>query len=152
MSLYSVDDAPLPTPSSPNASKPTPPSNPAKALGLRAAEASVRPSPIFTSGTIHARAFDLANATFTLTIADAVATSDDEPPTEVFLPEIHFPSEQVQVEVSSGQWRIVEEESGGGEVGASARVQVLKWWHGEGEQEVVVRGMKRRLGAPLGTA
>ena len=30
-------------------------------------------------------------------------------------------------------------------------MQTLKWWHGEGEQNIKVTGVKRKLGAPGGT-
>ena len=123
----------------------------ARPLGLRAAEATVRPSPIFTSGTIRARGFDLTNATFTLEIADAMAPGEDGPPTEVFLPDFHFPRDYVQVEVTSGRWSISAEEFGPSAAGPTALVQMLRWWHGAGQQQLTVRGVKRRLGVPLGT-
>lgn len=113
------------------------------APGFRAAEAYVRPTPVNTHGSVKSYGFDLKNCTFTLTLTSPSATPQDYP-TEVFLPDFHFPQQnnQTHVEVSGGKWMIevVEEVEG-------ARQQVFKWWHGEGEQRVTIRGVKRKGGA-----
>lgn len=113
--------------------------------GFRAAEAYVRPSPIATVGTVVSYGFDLRNTTFSMTLQCESATGEDAP-TEIFLPEFHFPAEQSQVEVSGGKWTISVEVSGGGE----GLIQMLRWWHGVGEQKLKVKGVQRRQGMAVG--
>ncbi|KAL9528160.1 Glucosylceramidase [Sphaerulina musiva] len=113
------------------------------AQGYRAAEAYVRPVPVAVHGTIDAYGFDLKTCTFTLDLTSPSSTPPDYP-TEVFLPEFHFPQgspARTVVETSGGKWemRIVEDVDG-------ARQQVFKWWHGEGEQKLKVTGVKRARG------
>lgn len=84
--------------------------------------------------------FDLKSVTFTFGLISDRATKEDVP-TEIFLPEFHFPSGNTTVEVSGGRWRIdVVDIDGEG-------MQVMKWWHGAGEQNMTVKGMKRKPGA-----
>ncbi|KAK5216507.1 hypothetical protein LTR72_010430 [Exophiala xenobiotica] len=108
--------------------------------GLRSAEAYVRPSPIATVGDVVEYGFDLRSVTFTFQLIADRATKEDIP-TEIFLPEFHYPSGKTTVEVSGGRWRIdvldVDGES----------MQVMKWWHGAGEQSMTVKGVKRKPGA-----
>lgn len=110
--------------------------------GYRAAEAYTRPVPIAVHGTIGSSGFDLKNCIYSL---DLTATSSTPPdcPTEVFLPEFHFPrlGNQTHVEVSGGKWEIrtVEDVEGAAE-------QVFHWWHGEGEQKLKISGVKRKRG------
>lgn len=66
-------------------------------------------------------------------------------PTEIFLPDFHFPETDTEVSVSSGEWSINYVEV------KRVRVQRLQWWHPEGDQHVKVQGLKRKggaLGAP----
>ena len=111
--------------------------------GLRAAEAFIRPSPIFTVGKIVSYGFDLRNCTFTFSLrADKRSTKDLA--THIFLPDFHFPSDKVSVEVTSGTWMIdIEDVNGEG-------MQMMKWYHHEGEQSMTVKGIKRKLGVPGG--
>ncbi|KAI9691207.1 MAG: hypothetical protein M1822_008827 [Bathelium mastoideum] len=111
--------------------------------GLRAAEAYVRPTPIVTHGDIQESGFNLKNCTFTLKLVASSATPENLP-TEVFLPEFHFPQGSVSVETSGGKWTISIDES------EAAPVQKFKWWHAVGDQHVTIRGVKRRLGKALG--
>ncbi|KAK4960604.1 hypothetical protein LTR10_003500 [Elasticomyces elasticus] len=113
-----------------------------EALGYRAAEAFVRPHPEVVHGTIASHGFDLKNCTFTLILTSPSATPQ-EYPTIVFLPSFHFPQNnpQTSVEVSGGKWEIRTEE-----VVEGAGQQVLRWWHGEGEQKITVKGVKRKAG------
>jgi hypothetical protein len=114
------------------------------APGFRAAEAYVRPSPIVTHGSVQSYGFDLKNCTFTFALTATTSTPQDNP-TVVFLPSFHFPQQQTHVEVTGGKWQIeVVEEMEGGEY------QVFKWWHGEGEQKVEIKGVKRKGGAAVG--
>ena len=111
-------------------------------LGLRASEAFVRPSPIATAGDLKGYGLDLRDCVFTMSVAAAEATRKDAP-TEVFLPGYHFPRDHTQVEVSGGQWIITTADQG------SASKQILKWWHGEGDQTLKVRGVARNCGIPV---
>ena len=113
------------------------------APGFRAAEAYVRPSPVYTHGNVTSYGFDLKNCTFTLSLAASSPTPQDYP-TQCFLPDFHFPQAQTSVEVSGGKWMIEILDEVDGE---DARQQVFKWWHGEGEQKVVIKGVKRKNGA-----
>lgn len=112
--------------------------------GYRGAEAYTRPVPISTHGTIETYGFDLRNCTFTITL-NAPTPTDKDFPTEIFLPAYHFPQVQgkTTVEVSGGKWEIsivpVKED-------AEAGRQMLRWWHAEGEQKLVVRGVRRKRG------
>lgn len=108
--------------------------------GLRSAEAFVRPSPIATVGDVVSYGFDLKSCTFTFSLnANQVAKEDLV--TEIHLPEYHFPPAKTTVEVTGGTWSIdVVDVDGEG-------MQVMRWWHGEGEQSMTVKGIKRKLGA-----
>lgn len=110
--------------------------------GYRAAESFVRPYPVLTHGSITSYNFDLKNSIFTFVLSASSPTPQDLP-TEVFLPSFHFPRQQTQVEVSGGKWTISIDANQGGEETAQ---QVFKWWHGEGEQKVTVRGVRRQRG------
>lgn len=70
----------------------------------------------------------------------------EDTPTEIFLPEFHFPGEQSQVEVSGGKWTISVDDTDG----AEGLIQRLRWWHGVGEQKLKVKGVQRRQGMALG--
>ena len=108
--------------------------------GYRAAEAFVRPSPIKTHGSVLKYGFDLVNCTFTLSLESDQPTSEDKP-TEIFLPEYHFAATQTKIQASGGKWTISTDD-----VDTSGTVQILRWWHGEGEQNIKVEGVKRRQG------
>ncbi|KAI1620763.1 glycoside hydrolase superfamily [Exophiala viscosa] len=108
--------------------------------GLRAAEAYVRPSPIATVGDVVNYGFDLAKVTFTFSLVADRATKEDVP-TEIYLPEFHFPVGKTNVDVSGGRWRIDAVDVDG------ESMQVMKWWHGVGEQTMTVKGVKRKPGA-----
>jgi hypothetical protein len=112
--------------------------------GLRAAEAFIRPTPIFTHGDLLTHGFDLRNCVFKLTLS-ASSSTREEAPTTVFLPEFHFPTDQTAVEVSGGKWTITSEEING------AIQQTLRWWHAEGDQTMTVKGVVRKQGGALGT-
>jgi hypothetical protein len=112
------------------------------APGLRAAEAYVRPSPHATNGNVLKYSFDLRNCVFTFTLDAETPTSDDTA-TEIFLPDFHFPPTNTSVEVSGGKWRIEADDVGG------ETMQMLRWWHGAGEQKITVKGVKRKMQAAL---
>lgn len=112
--------------------------------GLRAAEAFIRPTPIFTHGDLISHGFDLRNCLFKLTLAASSSTKEDAP-TTVYLPEFHFPTDQTTVEASGGKWTISSEETNG------ALQQTLRWWHAEGDQTMTVKGVVRKQGGALST-
>lgn len=64
-------------------------------------------------------------------------------PTEIFLPEFHFPRDNTSVEVSSGKWTISVDDADGG------LIQRLRWQHGTGQQSMTVKGVQRRQGMAL---
>ncbi|KAJ5111276.1 glycosyl hydrolase [Penicillium argentinense] len=105
--------------------------------GYRAAEAYLRPSPIYVSGRLDHHVFDLQNCTFTMSLTAEAATST-EAPTEIYLPEFHFPEDQTDVAVSGGKWEL--------EIDESTKGQRLLWWHAEGEQDIKIEGVKRKVG------
>lgn len=110
-------------------------------VGFRAAEAFVRPTPVATHGSLTSYAFDLKICTFELSLVSPRPTPQDTP-TIVFLPDFHFPKQLTSVEVSGGKWKIEIEEAVSG-----APQQIFTWWHGEGEQIVTIRGLRRKNGA-----
>lgn len=107
--------------------------------GYRAAEAYIRPSPIYVSGSLQSHVFDLRNCTFTMTLTAEAATTS-EAPTEIYLPEFHFPESKVVVAVSGGRWKIDYQEI------QSIKVPRLQWWHAEGDQSIKIEGVKRKPG------
>lgn len=119
------------------------PSNSASDLtgkpGFRAAQAYVRPSPIAIVGNLKSYGFDLRNATFTLTlVCDSEVT--EATPTEISLPEFHFPRDDIVVKASSGKWAIGVDDADGG------LMQKLRWWHGKGKQDLTIKGVRTRQG------
>ena len=106
--------------------------------GYRAAEAYIRPSAVATHGALTQFGFDLRNCIFTLSLVSDSATPG-EAPTLVYLPEVHFPRMQTEVSVSGGKWEIEQQQF------RSGMLQVLKWWHAEGDQDIKVTGVKRKL-------
>jgi hypothetical protein len=89
--------------------------------------------------------FDLRNCTFTLELSSKTAT-EEAIPTEIFLPEFHFPRENISVEVSGGKWTVSIDEA---ECGLGL-IQRLRWWHAAGDQKITVKGVKRRIGMAIG--
>jgi Glycoside hydrolase family 5 C-terminal domain len=112
--------------------------------GFRAAEAYIRPSPIHTNGRLLKHGFDLRNCTFTMSL-NADRPVAEAYPTEIFLPEYHFGRDETNVAVSGGKWSIDIDKVDGGSM------QVLRWWHGIGEQSITVKGIKRRQGMEIGS-
>ncbi|KAF2666629.1 glycoside hydrolase [Microthyrium microscopicum] len=113
----------------------------------RAAAAHIRPWPRAIHGTLGPFGFDLKHSTFTLSLT-ATSATPNEYPTEIHLPRLHFPVGQTQVTVSGGRWAVVAETLVGGTQGeeeggdSSGEVlQVLRWWHAEGEQKLEVKGV-----------
>ena len=133
----------LKTPSISSVQKSETPSEIGSTPGFRAAEAFVRPSPIATVGNLLSYGFDLRNAVFTMSL-ECENNSTEATPTEVFLPDFHFPQNETEVQVSSGKWTISTDGPEGG------TVQRLCWLHGVGEQNIKITGVKRRQGLALG--
>jgi Glycoside hydrolase family 5 C-terminal domain len=112
--------------------------------GFRAAEAFVRPSPIATNGEVVKYGFDLKACTFTLSLVAKKAIAEEHP-TEIYLPEYHFEQNAINVAVSGGKWTVGSDEFDGG------TMQILRWWHGVGEQNITVKGVVRRQGLDAGS-
>jgi hypothetical protein len=70
----------------------------------------------------------------------AKAGTAQDAPTEVYLPEFHFPAPQTVVTVSAGEWIIDYDEIN------AVKLQRLRWWHPEGDHEVEIQGVKRKPG------
>ncbi|KUJ14812.1 glycoside hydrolase [Mollisia scopiformis] len=102
------------------------------APGFRAAEAYI----------LH-YGFDLRNCIFTFKL-HAHKAGTDEKPTEIFLPEFHFPKDKCDIEVTAGKWTISTDDADGG------MIQRLRWWHVEGEHSIKVTGVQRRQNMALG--
>ncbi|THC96506.1 hypothetical protein EYZ11_004005 [Aspergillus tanneri] len=109
-------------------------------VGFRAAEAYIRPSPIVTNGLVTKHGFDLRNCTFTMSLVGKETFVRDDRPTEIYLPDFHFPGTHVVVSVSSGEWAIDSADIN------SVRVQRLRWWHPKGDQNIKIEGVKRKPG------
>ncbi|PLB52739.1 putative glycosyl hydrolase [Aspergillus steynii IBT 23096] len=109
-------------------------------VGFRAAEAYIRPSPIVTNGIVTKYGFDLCSCTFTMSLTANGNSAEDRTPTEIYLPNFHFPEQHPVVSVSSGEWTIDYEEI------SSLKIQRLRWWHPAGEQDIKVQGIKRKPG------
>ncbi|KAJ6178822.1 hypothetical protein N7519_009283 [Penicillium mononematosum] len=107
--------------------------------GYRAAEAYLRPSPTYVSGKLDSHVFDLKNCVFTLSLTAKGATTATAP-TEIYLPDFHFPESNIVVTVSGGKWDIDVQDIHG------AKLQRLRWWHAEGEQDIKIEGLKRKPG------
>jgi hypothetical protein len=107
--------------------------------GYRAAEAYLRPSPTYVSGKLDSHVFDLKNCVFTLSLTAKGATTATAP-TEIYLPDFHFPESNIVVTVSGGKWDIDVQDIQG------AKLQRLRWWHAEGEQDIKIEGLKRKPG------
>ncbi|KAJ5976777.1 hypothetical protein N7501_000119 [Penicillium viridicatum] len=100
----------------------------------RAVEAFLRPTPICTNGQLASHTFDLKKCTFTMRLIANQAAP--ETPSEIYLPELHFPMENTSVEVSGGKWEICHQEF------YTVKLQYLRWWHGEGIAEIKIRRRK----------
>lgn len=87
-------------------------------------------------GTIVEYGFDLRNCVFSFKLKAQKGTSEDVP-TEISLPEFHFPKDKCEIEVSAGKWAISTEDHEGG------LIQKLKWWHTEGDHSMKVTGIPR---------
>jgi hypothetical protein len=120
------------------------PSEPESKPGFRAAEAFIRPSAIYTAGDLLKYDFDLRNCTFTLSLAASRPTAQDAP-TEIYLPEFHFPRSQTVVSITGGKWAIDSDEE------LSSTVQRLRWWHGEGDQDIKIQGVKHKASEIIGS-
>ena len=68
----------------------------------------------------------------------AKAPTSQDAPTEIYLPDFHFPDSHTAVTVSDGKWAIEYE------VINSVKLKLLRWWHGRGGQEIRIQGLKRK--------
>jgi Glycoside hydrolase family 5 C-terminal domain len=86
-------------------------------------------------GTVESFGFDLDNVQFTLAlVAPKSSPLEDEPvATEVYLPEWHFPLDDTKIQTSAGSYN----------VGVEKGMRILRWWHPEGQHNIVIDGWKR---------
>lgn len=91
------------------------------------------------SGKLDSHVFDLRNCAFTLSLTAEGATAATGP-TEIYLPEFHFPGSNIVVAVSGGKWDIDVQDIQG------VKLQRLRWWHAEGQQDIKIEGLKRKPG------
>lgn len=91
------------------------------------------------NGKLDSHVFDLKNCAFTLSLTAKGATTANAP-TEIYLPGFHFPESNIVVAVSGGKWDIDVQDIQG------VKLQHLRWWHAEGEQDIKIEGLKRKPG------
>ncbi|PKY06096.1 putative glycosyl hydrolase [Aspergillus campestris IBT 28561] len=108
-------------------------------VGYRAAQAFLRPSPVTTNGTVTKHLFDLRSCTFTMTLQGQKGSVGQDAVTEIYLPDFHFPDSNTVVSVSSGEWSIDAVEIN------SIKAQYLRWRHPDGNQDIKIQGVKRKL-------
>ncbi|CAG7946748.1 unnamed protein product [Penicillium nalgiovense] len=101
----------------------------------RAMEAWLRPAPVYTNGRLESYTFDLKKCTFTMRLIANQAAPHT--PSEIYLPEFHFPMGYTSVTVSGGEWEICFQEF------HTVKLQYLRWWHGEGAVEIKIKKTKR---------
>ena len=105
--------------------------------GFRAAEAFLRPYPVYTYGDLIEFGFDLKQCVFSLKLKSGCSSPQDAP-TEIFLPDYHFPSDIMEVDISGGKWNLKTHTS------QSGPYYILEWWHAEGEQDIKIKGFSRQ--------
>lgn len=70
----------------------------------------------------------------------AKTATPSEAPTEIYLPEFHFPESGTVIAVSGGKWKIDYQDI------KTIKLPLLRWWHAEGEQSIKIEGIKRKAG------
>ncbi|KAK9478127.1 glycoside hydrolase superfamily [Lipomyces japonicus] len=98
-------------------------------VGARAVEAFARAFPLVTVGIPQSYSFDIKTATFKLELYGD-GGSDDSLPTEIFVPDFHYPNGDVQIAITSGRWELDRSR------------QVLYWWHEPGKQQIEIVGIR----------
>ncbi|KAJ5170115.1 Glycoside hydrolase superfamily [Penicillium coprophilum] len=104
----------------------------------RAAEAYLRPTPIYINGRLKSYGFNLKKCTFTMRLIANQTTPSA--PSEIYLPGFHFPIGETSVMASGGKWEIYILEF------HTVKLQYLRWWHGEGKADIKIRRKKRTGG------
>lgn len=94
--------------------------------GLRAIDSIIRPYSLAISGSFIESEFDLQRITYTLKIKGKKVSNV---PTRIYLPGWHFPSDEYDVNISSGHFSIDESQ------------EVLEWFHLEGEQTITIKNV-----------
>ncbi|KAK9460607.1 glycoside hydrolase superfamily [Lipomyces oligophaga] len=97
--------------------------------GCRAIEAFVRPTPLATSGIPQEYGFDIKTAVFNLSLfADDCLSKNI--PTEISIPDFHFPNGDMEIEITSGRWE------------HDKPAQLIRWYHDEGLQKIKITGLR----------
>ncbi|KAK9243511.1 glycoside hydrolase superfamily [Lipomyces tetrasporus] len=99
-------------------------------IGSRAVEAFCRPFPLVTVGVPQEYGFDINNAVFTMEIYAEEEVASKLVPSEIHVPDFHYPNGDLQVEVSSGRWELDRPN------------QILRWWHDGGKQTIQIIGIR----------
>lgn len=97
--------------------------------GTRAVDATIRPYAIKVNGITTKCEFDLKNHTFTLTVLnlnDIKHNNENPAPTEIFLPNYHFPAALLMVDSTGGKWKY------------NSDTEMLLWWNKKGSQTLKV--------------
>ncbi|KAH3678132.1 hypothetical protein WICMUC_001696 [Wickerhamomyces mucosus] len=95
--------------------------------GLRAKDAIIRPYSIAINGEFIDSEFDLNKIQYTLKINGFKSPNKS---TRIFLPEWHFESDHVFVEITSGYYKLDENED------------ILEWFHNDGEQTLIIKNLE----------
>lgn len=95
----------------------------------RADRAIARPFPLSVAGGLEKYTFEMKTSSFRLHI-DAHHCLDKKIGTEIALPAFHYPEEDFEVIISSGEWEF------------DVTGRVLTWWHEDGSQELEIKSLK----------
>ncbi|CCH41490.1 hypothetical protein BN7_1031 [Wickerhamomyces ciferrii] len=99
-------------------------------FGLRAIDSIVRPFALALEGEFVDSEFDLSKLEYTLKIKGK--DTGDITPTLIHIPQWHFPSDEYEINVTSGKF-IVEEGS-----------ETLQWFHENGYQSISIRNINAK--------
>lgn len=94
--------------------------------GLRAIDSIIRPYPLALNGTFLDADFDLQQVKYTLKLNGKDVSQSS---TRIYLPHWHFPSGDIDIDITSGSVTIDEE------------LEVLEWSHLGGEQTIVIKNL-----------
>jgi len=113
--------------------------NGSEAGHFRAAEAHIRPTPVYTHGDVLSFGFDLKNVEFKMTVSTQ-RSATEESYTEIFLPTYHFTRGQFDVQTDDGRWALDVDECQG------TTTQRLRWWYPAGQHSISIKAAPRRAG------
>jgi len=106
---------------------------------FRAAEAYIRPTPVYTHGDVVSFGFDLKTVEFKMSVS-ARSSATTESYTEIFLPTYHFEKGQFDVHIDDGRWDLDVDDCQG------TITQRLRWWYPAGQHTISIKAAARRAG------